>query len=90
MSEGLKKVIQEIKEINGGTMLFGPRDGSGLPPDGSGIPMMPMQQKQPMYPNIGGPIQQPQQQPYPQMPMLPPQSYPQAPYPNNLTYSQKN
>jgi hypothetical protein len=24
------------------------------------------------------------------MPMLPPQSYPQVPYPNNLTYPQKN
>jgi hypothetical protein len=91
MSEGLKKVIMEMKEHSGGTLTFGPKVGPGGLTDGSGIPMIPMQQQQPVYPNIGygdPNVQQPYpQQPYPPQPyqtqpmmpaqpMIPPQDYP--------------
>jgi hypothetical protein len=89
MSESLKKIIMEMKEHSGGTLTFGPKNDEGIETgltDGSGIPMLPPQQPQPLYPSLGygdpnAPVQYPQQplSPYPPQPMYPQQ--PNVPYP---------
>ncbi|CAG9810629.1 unnamed protein product [Chironomus riparius] len=89
MSESLKRIIMEMKEHSGGTLVLGPKCDPGLQGgaiDGSGYPML--QQPQPMYPNMGYNQQFYPQQAHPQQPMMPQPGYP-AIYNANQTYPLK-
>ncbi|KAL7012097.1 hypothetical protein ACKWTF_014629 [Chironomus riparius] len=89
MSESLKRIIMEMKEHSGGTLVLGPKCDPGLQGvaiDGSGYPML--QQPQPMYPNMGYNQQFYPQQAHLQQPMMPQPGYP-AVYNANQTYPLK-
>lgn len=84
MSEGLKKIMIEMKGQKGGTLNFGPKGmhgmETGMMNDGSGIPMLPKQQgQQPMYPNINSSNPMNPQMVYP---MNPQTNYQPNPYGN--------